>query len=124
MARHSLHILLSLLILANGLGYSLIQLDFYIYQDKITELFCINKDIPELACDGKCELGRRLENAQENEENKRSAVQEEASWIYLKPEGVKTLFEDWKSSLPVFSDMDEGSDHLIAINDFFHPPQS
>ena len=124
MAKRTLHILLSMLILANGMVYSLIQLDFYIYQDKITELFCINKDVPEMACNGKCELGKRLDNAQENEESKSQFLQEQANWIYLKPHRAYSLFQDWKSYHPEFSVIDESSDILIFLNDFFHPPQS
>ncbi|EKB49943.1 hypothetical protein [Cecembia lonarensis] len=124
MFKRTLHILLALLILINGMGYSVIQADFYIYQDKIAALFCINKDKPELACDGKCELERRLDEAQETEENKRRAVQEEVTWVYLKPEVKSALDQYWKHYHPVFGVLDEKPEILLSIKDFFHPPQA
>lgn len=36
---------------------------FKINQKEITELFCVNKNKPELACDGKCYLKYKLQEA-------------------------------------------------------------
>lgn len=40
---------------------------FKINQKEITELFCINKSKPELACDGKCYLKYKLQKATDSE---------------------------------------------------------
>lgn len=40
---------------------------FNINQDKVVELFCINKNKPELDCKGKCYLAEKLEEAKQNE---------------------------------------------------------
>ena len=42
---------------------------FKINQKKIVELFCINKDKPEMACDGKCYLKDKLEKVDDSENN-------------------------------------------------------
>ena len=41
---------------------------FNINQDKVVELFCINKNKPELDCKGKCYLAEKLEEAKQTEE--------------------------------------------------------
>ncbi len=41
---------------------------FNLNQDKVVELFCINKNKPELDCKGKCYLAEKLEEAKQTEE--------------------------------------------------------
>jgi hypothetical protein len=41
---------------------------FNLNQDKVVELFCINKDKPELDCKGKCYLAEKLEEDKQTEE--------------------------------------------------------
>ncbi len=36
---------------------------FNINQDKVVELFCINKNKPEMDCDGKCYLAKKLQKS-------------------------------------------------------------
>jgi len=41
---------------------------FNLNQEKVIELFCINKNKPELDCKGKCYLAEKLEEAKQTEE--------------------------------------------------------
>ena len=43
--------------------------EYVLNQDYIIEFLCINKDKPELQCNGKCHLVKELEKQQENEPN-------------------------------------------------------
>lgn len=45
-----------------------IYLDFELRRDYIVKNLCINRDRPELKCDGKCYLSKRIAAAQEKEE--------------------------------------------------------
>jgi len=50
------------------------QVNFVVHQKEITELECINKDRPEMNCNGKCYLAKQLQKAdleldQKKEEN-------------------------------------------------------
>ena len=49
---------------------------YWLTQDYITEKFCVNKDKPELQCNGKCYLTKELAKASENDnplsENKKN----------------------------------------------------
>ena len=41
--------------------------EYFINQDYIAEFLCINKDKPELQCNGKCHLAKQIEKQQEKE---------------------------------------------------------
>lgn len=36
------------------------MLDYQVHKERITELFCVNKDKPNLHCNGKCHLAKQL----------------------------------------------------------------
>lgn len=46
----------------------LIYLDFELRRDYIVNNLCVNRNRPELHCDGKCYLAKRLEAAKEQEQ--------------------------------------------------------
>lgn len=43
-------------------------LDFELRKDFIVKNYCINKNRPEMHCDGKCYLAKRIRSAQEQDE--------------------------------------------------------
>ena len=117
------NIVLSALILLNGMTYSLLQLDFNINRAHITELFCINQDKPELACNGQCELTRRLDKAQEQEENKRTFFQEQVNLVFMLPDQTLSPLLDWSIFHTLYVVLDEMVTIIKNATDFFHPPQ-
>lgn len=42
-------------------------LEYVLNQDYIAEFLCINKDEPQLQCNGKCHLAKQIEKQQEQE---------------------------------------------------------
>ena len=42
-------------------------IEYVLNQDYIAEFLCINKDKPELQCNGKCHLVKQIEKQQKNE---------------------------------------------------------
>ncbi len=53
-------IIVSLLFVYTISFKTIITTNFFINQDDIIELFCINKDKPQLQCNGKCHLAKEL----------------------------------------------------------------
>lgn len=106
------------------MGYSLIQAEFVLNREAIAELFCINQDKPELACDGKCELDRRLIEAQDHEESKKNFVQEEVILVYTLPTKGYKIENYWQEFHPQFGVLDEFKFDFFNCKDFFHPPRS
>lgn len=61
-------ILVALLFVCSINFKSIITIDYILNSTEITELFCVNKEKPELQCNGKCHLAKQLVKA-EKEEN-------------------------------------------------------
>ncbi|OON67269.1 hypothetical protein B0919_19280 [Hymenobacter sp. CRA2] len=53
-------ICLTLLILLQSFSRELLVMDYALHKERITQLFCVNKDKPQLHCNGKCHLRRQL----------------------------------------------------------------
>lgn len=75
--KQTLLILLILLIIFPNLSKVYILIDFTINHDFITKVLCINKDEPELKCNGKCYLSKQLKKADSQKQEKVPILQEE-----------------------------------------------
>lgn len=117
------NITLSLLILMNGMTYSAIQLDFSINRERIAELFCINQNKPELSCKGKCELTRRLETAHDQEEDKKTFVQDEIISVYILPTQLQSPSKVWYQFHSKYEVLNKPDFIFINTSEFFRPPQ-
>lgn len=42
-------------------------MDYQLHKERITELFCVNRDKPRLQCNGKCHLAKKLRKAESSE---------------------------------------------------------
>ena len=95
--------------------------DYIINQDYIEEFFCVNKDSPELECEGKCYLMQMLtEQNSEKKENLPGIAMEEY------PIGFVTLISISPKSFPALPDLQQISYHnlysyLYSFSEF-HPP--
>ncbi|MHA7130176.1 hypothetical protein [Algoriphagus namhaensis] len=123
MPKAIIHITLILLLLLNGMGYTLIQVHFLLDREQITALYCINKDQPELQCDGKCELGKRLAESKSHQENGVEISLEELSLTYTALQITYPI----SSSHPQIPAVQASPYHPAPtqeiLSDFFHPPQ-
>lgn len=98
--------------------------NYVIHYEYIAEFLCVNKNIPELKCNGKCHLKKEIKN-QSREEKKpispiRSLIQEN---ILL-----------WFSAKPIIPDIDQSffcnnrysryisNYNFLSYYSFFHPP--
>lgn len=91
MLKSLIYIALSLLLLLSGMNYSLIQTHFYLNRVAIAEAFCENKEQPALACNGLCELDKRLDQAKDHEDTKKGLIPEEAQMLYLSTPAIQVL---------------------------------
>ncbi|GAB2499084.1 hypothetical protein GCM10027164_33940 [Algoriphagus taiwanensis] len=107
------------------MGYTVIQVQFLMDREQITALYCINKDQPELQCQGKCELGKRLNEAKNHQDNSTDITLEELHLTFLKEKR-----EVWTSQFAVLNfnitntPTTKNSKLFDLEIDFFHPPQS
>lgn len=80
-------------------SYTGIQFDYLLNQSEIIDLFCINKDKPEMQCNGKCHLKKQFEELADKTES--PANPEE-----VKEAQFNLFFERTEQSLAVFFDYD------------------
>lgn len=99
-------------------------IDFLVnYGYIITEL-CVNRDRPELECNGKCYLKKELAEASKMEqpiskERKIPLPGHEIFFQKFRETGIEMPLSDSKRELPVFR---ESLNPFLCIQSFFHPP--
>lgn len=124
MSKTWLHIALIVLILLNGMGYTLIQVQFYLDREQITALFCVNKDKPQLECDGKCELSKRLSEAKDQNESDAQITLEELNLIFLTKSREIGLDFITEANHQIAHTPRHQLLHSLNLGmNFFHPPQ-
>ena len=58
---------LTMLLLFQTMGQELLVLDYAMNKAEITQRYCVNKDRPQLHCDGKCYLASKLRRSAKRE---------------------------------------------------------
>lgn len=112
----SLLFLFSLVALKEVTFYSLFKLN----QQVIEDVFCINKEKPEMKCQGKCHLNTMLSEAQENNDENVPAFNFQSDYQYI-PVSSVSLFSPAVVSFAVCCSPEE----ILSSyrNSIFHPPQ-
>ena len=62
-ARSLLRLVLAVALAASTQGFLFVQASFAVNQEWIAETLCVNRDRPEMDCDGKCVLMERMSHA-------------------------------------------------------------
>lgn len=118
--RQLIVILLIPLILSPVLSRTWTLVSFKIHQDFIARVLCINRDVPEVMCNGTCYLDQLLEENQQNEESPLAAAQkfELLYFVNGKAQPGKIPVSEVSGCIPYFS-------RAIVTNyleSIFHPP--
>lgn len=75
--------LLVLVMMLQAFLMSIVYLDFKLRQDYIAKVLCINRDKPELHCNGQCVLVHKMNEAHEHEQVPQSQnSKHEIVWLY------------------------------------------
>ncbi len=106
----------------------LLYLDYELRKEFIIDNFCVNKDRPELHCDGKCYLATRLAAVQEQEEQ-----QAQRAFMFKLLENITdchTFFASFPAPEYISDEQVAPSFiyvspffHKAALSGVFHPPQ-
>lgn len=98
--------------------------DYAVNYDYISEVLCINKDKPELKCNGKCHLQNELAKAsddsseQNNQENNLKISQVEFSSLHVFSISISAISEPLESNIPLFNN----NYSYLPSYSIFHPP--
>ena len=69
MLKSLIYIAFAWTVILNSMVYSVIKVSFSMNRAYIVENFCINKDKPELKCDGKCFLMQKINEEKERQDS-------------------------------------------------------
>ena len=109
--------------LGSTLMVPLAYIDYELRRDYISEILCINKDMPETGCNGKCFLLTRLKQATDPGTEDSSQLLERFQLSFFNQMGQELLirneFNDIKP-MPVLTPVCQSSSY---IGDIFHPPR-
>jgi len=122
--RKSVCLLLLLLIIMQSFNKLGIILAFNINQDYIAASLCVNKDKPQLHCNGRCFLAKKLRQAEQNEEKQRAENQEKANVLFFcKLNRLELTGSIVNSNLQNFNPFYLKFKPSIFTIDIFKPPQ-
>lgn len=115
-------ILMTVLILASSIRDVIICTNFYLNQDYIADVLCVNRDKPELLCSGKCVLVDQLTDSHSDEPSSTSPIKVKRT-VYIIPHTYSSVIPDEKVD-------EERSAHRYVVDfyrhshhtDVFHPP--
>lgn len=71
---------LAMIMMVKAIMIPVIYIDFKINQDYIARVLCINRDKPELNCNGNCVLMQKLKTAQETEQSQENQTNKKQSF--------------------------------------------
>jgi len=115
-------ILLALAIFTQSMSRGIILLSYYTNKQAY-ERYCVNKARPQLHCDGKCQLGKKLK-AEEEQDKKDPLKSSSFSEIVM-----ICQVNDFKIEAPVYTRLKEKIPHPLSIGQLsdwsascFHPP--
>ena len=103
----------------------LLYLDFEIRRDYIVANLCENRNRPQLNCNGKCYLAKKLAALEEQE--KKQAEQDYVSKLLFQPMELKSYefnipFLKFKNREPIIYSFLTSVNTCTFLSDIFHPP--
>lgn len=114
---------LVLVLITQSISTSLTLLNFEIQREAITALFCINKEKPELHCDGKCYLEKQIKADEESHSDKPQSRVEFINLVFTLASSDAEFLTQF--STPVAHNFGYIIPHFSsALYSIFHPPQS
>ena len=96
-------------------------IEYYIFQANIIDLFCVNKDKPEMNCDGVCYLKGQIEKKQISEKSNTNSLLslEKLLLLHISIEEPSNFI---KTNRKVYFSFNYSLKSLI-ISDLFRPPE-
>lgn len=95
---------------------------FHINRAYIAKKHCINKNRPQLKCDGKCFLAQKIKEAEKKQEQEQSPGLKE--WVEIAPCAVSFIdyIISFESNSSANSFYYKNNYSFITEEDIFHPP--
>lgn len=115
--------LLAFLMLIKSLMMPFVYLDFKLNQEYISKVLCINRDEPQLQCNGKCVLMQKMKEAHDQTQSQDDQTPtKQFLETFCEPIADFTLFPDFFKK----QEIAQYQTHLFSSYSgaIFHPPQA
>lgn len=115
-------VLLAFTMMVQALTVPLVCIDFKINQDYIARVLCINRDKPEVQCNGHCVLMQKLKKTQETEQSKENQTSKKQTFETFCESLLDFNASVFPPKSPDFSDYRQPATSTYT-SDIFHPPK-
>jgi len=105
-------------------GKVFILMDYQANKEYIMEFLCINRDKPELGCEGKCQLSKKLKAQDEAEKQTSKQSQKSEVQLQLFCHSLFSLPAYWPASVEMPIPTYTAGRPIQATSGIFHPPKS
>lgn len=96
---------------------------FKINQKEIVELFCINKNKPQIECDGKCYLKNKLQETEQSTTNNQTAKNNQVKQVNEELFFIETNSNKFILNLKKHYFLEKDNYYKLSlITSIFHPP--
>ena len=117
--------LLTTLVLLQTFSRELVVADYQLRKERITELFCVNKDKPALRCNGKCHLAKKLRKASGSDSKAPASGFAKIKYDAVLPVRAQLSTPRFAAELPMrFGLMAAVPYSFTPAHGIFHPPSS
>ena len=114
-------ILLSLVILVQPLSKLMVVAEYQVNKNFIAEFLCVNKSKPQLHCEGKCQLSKKLKAVEEHDENHLPQGKTQADVLFFYQPAPTFSFKFPSVSATEYISF-SSPDVTAPVFGFFHPP--
>ncbi|MBL6446716.1 hypothetical protein JMN32_10360 [Fulvivirga sp. 29W222] len=104
-----------------SLALPVIWLDYQVNKDFIAKVFCINKDKPELKCNGKCYLAKKLKKAKKQQEDQTAELRQVSLALAVTALATFTFNTFAEEPLQHFGEVNNLY-NFHFLSEIFHPP--
>lgn len=114
--------LLVFIMFMKSLMIPFVYIDFKLNQDYIAKVLCINRDKPELHCNGRCILMQKMKKAQDTEQSQENQTNKKQTFETF----CESLFDF--NALKFLAEKEEFIAYQMLflshyLSDIFHPPK-
>lgn len=118
-----LALFLAALLLLQTFSREVLVLDYQVHRETITRLFCVNKDKPELRCNGKCHLAKQLRKTTDSESKTPASGFAKVKYDVVLPYLFRVVAPLYGRALPLrFAPAASVVYAFVPAFGIFHPP--
>lgn len=118
--KYLFYLLVAASVLLQGFSKTFLVLNYEMNKNSIAEKYCVNKNKPQIHCQGKCHLVKQMKEEDEKESLPQSRTEKYEVQLFLESEEYSIAF--LPASLRLFTSYKEKKT-ITQVFSVFHPPR-